>query len=90
MKTGARSGRPIITFTAHPQRPSSDLAGRRMLWNEPRFKGSGLVPMVIEREGRGGERAFDIFSRLLRERLIFVGGEVRVDLFMHAPLAQDP
>jgi ATP-dependent Clp protease protease subunit len=32
--------------------------------------------MVVEREGRGGERAFDIFSRLLRERVIFVGGEV--------------
>ncbi|KAI9606974.1 hypothetical protein KEM48_001686 [Puccinia striiformis f. sp. tritici PST-130] len=40
------------------------------------FTGSGLVPMVIEREGRGGERAFDIFSRLLRERVIFVGGEI--------------
>lgn len=32
--------------------------------------------MVVEREGRGGERAFDIFSRLLRERVIFVGGEI--------------
>ncbi|NTW49817.1 MAG: ATP-dependent Clp protease proteolytic subunit, partial [Chlorobiales bacterium] len=31
-----------------------------------------LVPMVIETSGRG-ERAFDIFSRLLRERIIFLG-----------------
>jgi len=31
-----------------------------------------LVPMVIEQTGRG-ERAFDIFSRLLKERIIFVG-----------------
>ncbi|HED31735.1 MAG TPA: ATP-dependent Clp endopeptidase proteolytic subunit ClpP [Prosthecochloris aestuarii] len=33
---------------------------------------NSLVPMVIESSGRG-ERAFDIFSRLLRERIIFLG-----------------
>jgi len=32
----------------------------------------GLVPMVIEQTGRG-ERAYDIFSRLLKERIIFLG-----------------
>lgn len=32
----------------------------------------GLVPIVIEQTGRG-ERAYDIFSRLLKERIIFVG-----------------
>src|SRR5213083_3239511 len=31
-----------------------------------------LVPMVIERDGRG-ERAFDIYSRLLDERIVFLG-----------------
>jgi ATP-dependent Clp protease, protease subunit len=31
-----------------------------------------LVPMVVEQTGRG-ERAFDIFSRLLKERIIFIG-----------------
>jgi ATP-dependent Clp protease, protease subunit len=36
---------------------------------------SDLVPMVIEQDGRG-ERAFDIFSRLLRERIIFISGGV--------------
>ena len=30
------------------------------------------VPMVIEQSGRG-ERAYDIFSRLLKERIIFIG-----------------
>ena len=35
----------------------------------------GLVPMVVEQSSRG-ERAFDIFSRLLRERIIFVYGAV--------------
>ncbi len=32
----------------------------------------GLVPMVVEQTSRG-ERAFDIFSRLLKERIIFIG-----------------
>lgn len=32
----------------------------------------GLVPIVIEQTGRG-ERAYDIFSRLLKERIIFIG-----------------
>ena len=35
----------------------------------------GLVPMVIEQTGRG-ERAFDIFSRLLKERIIFLGSAI--------------
>jgi ATP-dependent Clp protease, protease subunit len=35
----------------------------------------GLVPMVIEQSGRG-ERAFDIYSRLLKERIIFLVGPV--------------
>ncbi len=34
-----------------------------------------LVPMVIEKT-QGGERAFDIYSRLLKERIIFVTGEI--------------
>ena len=35
----------------------------------------GLVPMVVEQSSRG-ERAFDIFSRLLRERIIFLTGAI--------------
>jgi len=35
----------------------------------------GMVPMVIEQSGRG-ERAYDIYSRLLRERIIFLVGPV--------------
>jgi len=34
-----------------------------------------LVPMVVEQTSRG-ERAFDIFSRLLKERIVFVTGPV--------------
>ena len=36
---------------------------------------SNLVPIVIETTGRG-ERAYDIYSRLLRDRIIFLGGPV--------------
>ena len=38
-------------------------------------QGLGLVPMVIEQSGRG-ERAYDIYSRLLRERIVFLVGPV--------------
>ena len=34
-----------------------------------------LIPMVVEQTARG-ERAYDIFSRLLKERIVFLGGEV--------------
>jgi ATP-dependent Clp protease, protease subunit len=35
----------------------------------------GLVPIVIEQTGRG-ERAYDIFSRLLKERIVFIGSGI--------------
>ena len=38
-------------------------------------KNLGLVPMVVEQSGRG-ERAYDIYSRLLKERVIFLVGAV--------------
>ena len=51
-------------------------------FNHPSFyngpwepQGLGLVPMVVEQSGRG-ERAFDIYSRLLKERVIFLVGPV--------------
>lgn len=37
-----------------------------------------MIPTVIEQSGRG-ERAFDIYSRLLRERIVFLGQEVTAD-----------
>ena len=39
------------------------------------FYYNNLVPMVIEQSARG-ERSFDIFSRLLRERIIFMVGAI--------------
>ena len=42
-------------------------------YEEP--EGLGLIPMVIEQSGRG-ERAYDIYSRLLKERVIFLVGPI--------------
>ena len=53
---------------------SSIMQGSRSL-NDMRTKAAGLVPMVVEQTARG-ERAFDIFSRLLKERLIFITGPI--------------
>ena len=39
------------------------------------IQGLGMIPMVIEQSGRG-ERSYDIYSRLLKERVIFLVGEV--------------
>ncbi|MDG1486119.1 MAG: ATP-dependent Clp protease proteolytic subunit, partial [Porticoccaceae bacterium] len=41
----------------------------------PETEASGLVPMVVEQSSRG-ERAYDIYSRLLKERVIFLVGQV--------------
>jgi len=49
-----------------------EAAGTKLM-TEPRDL--GLVPMVIEQSGRG-ERAYDIYSRLLKERIVFLVGPV--------------
>ena len=36
---------------------------------------ASLIPMVVEKTS-GGERAYDIYSRLLKDRIVFVGGEI--------------
>jgi len=43
--------------------------------NMPDAEALGLIPMVIEQSGRG-ERAYDIYSRLLKERVVFLVGPV--------------
>jgi len=46
------------------------------LWHQScLFSGPGVLPTVIEQSGQG-DRAFDIYSRLLRERIIFLGTDV--------------
>lgn len=45
-----------------------------------------LIPMVVEKVG-GGERAYDIYSRLLKDRIVFVSGEIG-DEMANAVVAQ--
>ena len=47
----------------------------KISFNNKKNKPSSAVPTVIEQSGRG-ERAFDIYSRLLRERIIFLGTDI--------------
>ena len=56
----------ISNMSMHNSPPQSSALDTRML---------GMVPMVIEQSGRG-ERAYDIYSRLLKERVIFLVGPV--------------
>lgn len=49
------------------------MQGSKLSMEEP--KDIGLIPMVVETSGRG-ERAYDIYSRLLKERVIFLVGEI--------------
>jgi ATP-dependent Clp protease protease subunit len=77
------NSRHFIPAMAKPQLPYSDLLSIRTpqitsVGSHPVTSASisgGVVPMVVEQSGRG-ERAFDIYSRLLRERIIFLGTQV--------------
>ncbi|NRB36749.1 MAG: ATP-dependent Clp protease proteolytic subunit [Rhodobacteraceae bacterium] len=53
---------------------------------DPRETYMNLVPMVVEQTSRG-ERAYDIFSRLLKERIIFINGPIH-DGMSHLVVAQ--
>ena len=47
----------------------------KSIWERPSPQAIGLVPMVVEQSARG-ERAYDIYSRLLKERVVFLIGPV--------------
>ena len=55
-------------------RPQRSRKGSHTM-REPVHPAMNLVPMVVEQSSRG-ERAFDIFSRLLRERIVFLNGPI--------------
>ena len=62
--------------------PTNQLQGAP--WSEP--QNNSLVPMVVETSGRG-ERAYDIYSRLLKERVIFLVGPIN-DVVANLVVAQ--
>jgi ATP-dependent Clp protease, protease subunit len=53
----------------------SDYYENLLSGNRQETQNIGLIPMVVETSGRG-ERAYDIYSRLLKERVVFLVGEV--------------
>src|SRR5947209_15495885 len=53
-------------------RPSASDIYPMKNFEEPEYRGTTLVPMVVEQTSRG-ERAYDIYSRLLKEHIIFIG-----------------
>ncbi|KAK1326989.1 hypothetical protein QJS10_CPA01g00095 [Acorus calamus] len=61
-------------------RLASSLAGTASIARRPFLSRSyGLIPMVIEHSSRG-ERAYDIFSRLLKERIVCINGPISDDV----------
>src|SRR5882672_94616 len=53
-------------------RPGASDITQMKNFEEPDYRGTTLVPMVVEQTSRG-ERAYDIYSRLLKEHIIFIG-----------------
>ncbi len=67
--TGSPSG-GTAGITQRQDRPSASKKGGTYM--------AGLIPMVVEQTNRG-ERSYDIYSRLLKDRIIFLGGEIDDD-----------
>lgn len=63
------SENPILTISSMDPRVSRTGSAN------PTSSSVGALPMVVEESGRG-ERAFDIYSRLLRDRIVFLGTEI--------------
>jgi ATP-dependent Clp protease, protease subunit len=70
-----------MMFSQSPNYPFSSARPYPVATTQPSGQQSGdrpsgaVIPMVVEQSGRG-ERAFDIYSRLLRERIVFLGTPV--------------
>lgn len=61
---------PLLTAT-----PVAMLGGHEAFAETPAMPSSQLVPMVVEQTAKG-ERSFDIYSRLLKENIVFINGAV--------------
>ncbi|MBR8837556.1 MAG: ATP-dependent Clp endopeptidase proteolytic subunit ClpP [Stigonema ocellatum SAG 48.90 = DSM 106950] len=62
-----------------PQSGNSHFSSLSYIKVNSQFSPSNVIPMVVEQSGMG-ERAFDIYSRLLRERIIFLGTPIDDDI----------
>ena len=64
-----------VAFAADSREPVVSGEGKVLMRDPVDYYTNNLVPIVIEQSARG-ERSFDIFSRLLRERIVFMVGPV--------------
>mmetsp|Transcript_2505 Transcript_2505/g.4183 ORF Transcript_2505/g.4183 Transcript_2505/m.4183 type:complete len:233 (-) Transcript_2505:205-903(-) len=71
----SRFARELLRQASRLSHPQSALVPKLMHPTHPFTRAMALVPIVIESSGRG-ERAFDIYSRLLRERIVCVNGPI--------------
>jgi ATP-dependent Clp protease protease subunit len=67
--------------TPHPYRAGARKIREAEMQDPAEYYMNTLVPMVVEQTNRG-ERAYDIFSRLLKERIIFVTGPIEDGMAM--------
>src|SRR4051812_1625148 len=66
----------MLAFKRLPKRlPNRLLPPNYMTKSPESFSQSVLVPMVVEQTGRG-ERSYDIYSRLLKDRIVFIGTQI--------------
>ena len=69
----AQNAKVSTTAAGAKSKPVGPSATNQMKnFEEPDYRGTTLVPMVVEQTSRG-ERAYDIYSRLLKEHIIFIG-----------------
>jgi ATP-dependent Clp protease, protease subunit len=81
-ETNSGNDSKLLRYSSNNLKKSLDLAKKISNQNSPldaENHDDSLPPTVIEQSGRG-ERAFDIYSRLLRDRIVFLGGQVTSDM----------
>ena len=69
----------LLSITAKYSNAKSVVIRCRHMETTKQIRSQMLVPMVIEKSSMG-ERAYDIYSRLLKERIIFLGGSIDSDV----------
>ena len=62
----------LIRKISHSSRPERSHKNKMINFEDPEYRATTLVPMVVEQTNRG-ERAYDIYSRLLKDHIIFIG-----------------
>src|SRR6266480_4663484 len=65
----------MLASKRHQHRPQPALCRNNIMTPTNRNVSQVLIPMVVEQTGRG-ERSYDIYSRLLKDRIVFIGTSI--------------